>query len=609
MTSSSEYSASGAALLRTARQAFAAGDVLTAVDALQRIPEAEVTLASRQLLASTLLRAGALNQARDITRALIAEGHSDEETLGLAAREAKARWLAGDAAALAEAQAAYQSAFERTGGTWTGVNAATLALIAGDSAKARALATQVDEKLRAKPPADGDPSGAFWHEATCGEVALILGHTADALKHYAAARALAPSAWGDLHSARSNAAAILAAQKLPASTLADVFPSVKVAVFSGHAVDRANRESPRFPAADEPAVRAAIRDMLARHDVAIGVSAAACGGDILFLEEMQRLGRDTFVVLPHTVEVFRDVSVTGIGGESWGPRFDAVLAGAREVIQLADHAGEDLSYQFQGAVMAGIARLKARALGGEALGIVYWDGEAGGVGGTAMVVEEWAERGMAVELLPYRDRPGRRLDAASASALLRGVDLRAAGGQRVVSILFADAVGFSKLGEFQVKSFVQEFWGRVATLLDGVPSGALRTANTWGDGLFLVFSDSIVAAELAAKLAHMVTSTDWVRLGLAPHTNIRVALHAGPAYEIMDPVTRRAGFAGMHISRAARIEPVTPPGQVYVSEAFAALLTLDDTSDRFRCEYVGTVPLAKNYGRFRTYRLTREDGA
>ena len=91
-------------------------------------------------------------------------------------------------------------------------------------------------------------------------------------------------------------------------------------------------------------------------------------------------------------------------------------------------------------------------------------------------------------------------------------------------------------------------------------------------------------------------------MDLPENTNIRIALHAGPAYEIDDPVTGRPGFAGMHISRAARIEPVTPPGEVYVSEAFAALLAFDDNQERFAC---GTVPMAKEYGRFRTYRLAR----
>lgn len=172
-------------------------------------------------------------------------------------------------------------------------------------------------------------------------------------------------------------------------------------------------------------------------------------------------------------------------------------------------------------------------------------------------------------------------------------------------MLFADAVGFSKLGERQVKVFFEAFWGRVADRLAQLPAGALRTANTWGDGLFLVIQDTVAAADLGVELARMAVQTDWAALGLPSHTNLRVALHAGPAYEVLDPVTQRPGFAGTHISRAARIEPVTPPGQVYVSEAFAALLALDDLQGTFHCEYMGSVPLAKDYGRFRTYRLVK----
>ena len=53
--------------------------------------------------------------------------------------------------------------------------------------------------------------------------------------------------------------------------------------------------------------------------------------------------------------------------------------------------------------------------------------------------------------------------------------------------------------------------------------------------------------------------------------NIRIGLHAGPAIRTMDPVIKQLNFMGSNVSRAARIEPVTPPGQVYCSEPFAAL--------------------------------------
>ena len=61
-------------------------------------------------------------------------------------------------------------------------------------------------------------------------------------------------------------------------------------------------------------------------------------------------------------------------------------------------------------------------------------------------------------------------------------------------------------------------------------------------------------------------------------------------------------FIGSHVSRTARIEPITPPGTVYVTEPFAAALVLDGRAP-FACDYVGHLQLAKDYGRLRMYRL------
>ena len=73
-------------------------------------------------------------------------------------------------------------------------------------------------------------------------------------------------------------------------------------------------------------------------------------------------------------------------------------------------------------------------------------------------------------------------------------------------------------------------------------------------------------------------------------------------FPIHDPVLDEPAFMGSHVSRTARIEPVTPPGAVYVTEAFAAALVLDEQT-RFTCDYVGHMPLAKDYGSLRMYRL------
>lgn len=71
-----------------------------------------------------------------------------------------------------------------------------------------------------------------------------------------------------------------------------------------------------------------------------------------------------------------------------------------------------------------------------------------------------------------------------------------------------------------------------------------------------------------------------------------------------DPVIDEPTFMGSHVSGTARIEPVTPPGTVYVTEPFAAALVLD-SSREFACDYVGRMSAAKDYGLLRMYRLRR----
>ena len=82
----------------------------------------------------------------------------------------------------------------------------------------------------------------------------------------------------------------------------------------------------------------------------------------------------------------------------------------------------------------------------------------------------------------------------------------------------------------------------------------------------------------------------------------RIALHAGPVYRFNDPLMRKFSYTGSHVNQAARMEPITPPGEVYASQAFAALVAAEGRGD-FSCEYAGQMNLAKNYGRFPMYHL------
>jgi hypothetical protein len=99
----------------------------------------------------------------------------------------------------------------------------------------------------------------------------------------------------------------------------------------------------------------------------------------------------------------------------------------------------------------------------------------------------------------------------------------------------------------------------------------------------------------ALLLADLVLRIPWWKLGLPKSLSIRISLHAAPVHPVVDPVTQTKNYTGVHTSRAARIEPITPPGCVYCSQAFAAMSETLCVTD-YECTYVGNVPLAKGYG-------------
>jgi class 3 adenylate cyclase len=160
--------------------------------------------------------------------------------------------------------------------------------------------------------------------------------------------------------------------------------------------------------------------------------------------------------------------------------------------------------------------------------------------------------------------------------------------------VFADVAGFSKVSEEQIPRFIDQYMGEIGKVIAEFPDKAILT-NTWGDGLYFVFDGVPEAGAFALHLSEVLRGIDWTTRGLPAALGIRIAVHAGPAYACTDPVTGRPNYLGSHVSFAARIEPITPPGIVYGSGAFAALARSAGV-DSFTCAYVGPTPLAKGAG-------------
>jgi class 3 adenylate cyclase len=165
---------------------------------------------------------------------------------------------------------------------------------------------------------------------------------------------------------------------------------------------------------------------------------------------------------------------------------------------------------------------------------------------------------------------------------------------RIAGILFADVVGFSALSDVEVVRFHYEFLGAVGRLLALTKYPPL-VRNTWGDGLYLIFETVRDAGMFALELCAMTVETKWGELDLPESLRVRVGLHAGPLFDFSDRVTGQLTLAGKHVTRAARVEPVTPPGMVYATQEFAALAAAYGVTG-FVCEPVGRVGLAKKAG-------------
>lgn len=576
----------------------------------------------RQLLALALARSGATHRANGIVLQLYHQGHTDGETLGILARTHKDLWEQATQPAernkhLQQAHLYYERGFRLAvergkvdDAIYTGINAATTALLSGQDQLAKSLARKVRELSLEKLQTAKD----YWAEATLGEAAIILGDWAEAEDRYARGGELGRGYSGDLSATRRQVHHLLQHLGQDRHRFDHCFAIPVVLVFAGHMIDQPGRPKPRFPPALEERVRREIADRLRRHPAKIGYSGAACGSDILFLEEMQRQGAEVQVVLPFPRDEFQKASVDILPGANWGKRFKRVLEQAAGVSVASEHraSGSAVAYEYSNLIQTGLARLRAQMLDSELIPLVVWDGRPGdGAGGTASLVSHWRSHSLEPEVVDttalVRAMGGVRPAGAARKPVVTPAlylsTTPAAFPQKIMPMLFADVVHYSKLTEEQIPRFIEHFMGGVAKLIPASRSAPL-SKNTWGDALYFVFSSVKRAGNLALDLCDWVSSTNWEKKGLPKGLNLRIALHAGPIYHCEDPLLKKRSYTGSHVSRAARIEPITPPGQVYASQPFAALVAAEGVKE-FVCDYVGQVPLAKGYGTFPTYHIRR----
>ena len=485
--------------------------------------------------------------------------------------------------------AGYQKAFEQSGSAYLAVNAATMWMLAGQDDRAGTSAHEALAALAGQSEARTDDD-LYWDAATEAEAALVLGEVGRAGDVLARAGQASQGNWAARAVTLQQLKLVCEHRDLDPDVLAPIH-NPAIAHFCGHRILPPGQTG-RFPVTEEEQVADQLEKTFDRLGVGIGFGSLAAGADILAAEALLARGAELQVVLPFDRDEFVRTSVAPAGPE-WAGRFDRCLAEANNVVTAvsSEYLDDPVLFDFCSQIAMGDALIRSRFLQARVHQIAVWDGvESDSPAGTAVDVAHWAATGREPTIIPVT--PG-----------TPSTNQPARQGRRIAAIVFADFAGFSKLTDAQLVVFQDKVMGGLAEALEPFQH-QLLSGRTWGDGLYLVFDDIASAAESALLLQEKMRELDFRSVGLGEIKGMRVAAHATPVFDGWDPIAGTRLFYGAGVTQTARIEPRTPEGEIYTTHPFAALAIL--AGDRtFDCQYVGTMPTAKDYGTLPLFTLRR----
>jgi class 3 adenylate cyclase len=556
--------------------ASARGDHLKAIDiasgAVVHFPEA-LKLQYQRLLAFT--RAGAVRRAESELRRLresgrirdIADRQLSVDFAALQGRLLKERAIAASARAdrmslAAQAARAYERAFEQSGNCFPAINAATLWRIAEEADKSSALARAALESAALEVD-------LYWRRATEGEALILLGDDAAAIEALKGAALVGAGRSDAIASTRRQLAWLARTCGIGAGALAAMSAPRVIHWIADPRL--ANERPGDFPASSASGCSGLI-----------AFGAILSLADLAVAEALNREGAELNLVLPCAADICG--AFLGARGAGAPSRFDRLIASAGRVAVVTPE-GDPGELELRDLALAqarGHALLRAGALA------------------TSAETALW--RKAAVEFVAT--------EPWDVGSLVAGWPDLGGGDptwsrRRTRAIVFGDIRGFSALSESRHTAFFETVVGGFADAL-AMLGNRVEYAETAGDGIYLVLSDVVSATIACHALQRSVDPERLAAAGLSRDLGLRLSAHVGPVFHGLDRVTGREKFFGKEVVRTARIEPVTPPGETYVTEQFAAVLTCV-AGARYECEYVGQQAMAKGFGECRMYSLRERD--
>lgn len=552
-----------------------------------------------QLNALALLRLNQYEKGLGIVEALVGKGHHDSETMGLQGRIYKDLYKeTGILSHLKKAAKAYLQGFENTRDYYPAINAASMFALLGERKKSKELA-DIAVSLISSPQ-------DYWAFATLGEAMILLEEEQKASNFFIQAINIDKKQFGQFKSTLTQLYLLRNTLDIP-DQIIHLFPKPQIAVFSGHMIDHPQRETPRFPPYAEKDIARKIDQLLEEEEIDIAFTSLACGSDILFIEALtKKPDASLHLYLPFKKSDFIETSVA-FAGKNWMHRFEVCIEG-RDIKYLNREAYLDTPDLFAhlGKVMMGEALVLAdQYLTTPLLLTVLAEDQERKRGGTHDLRRLWPYPGSHKNI-----DPSSFLIPSSKSRITIKADQKSQINQEVKlsrgvsNILFADIVGFSKLLEEETPTVILSIFSEIKHIINSYKEG-VEVINTWGDAILLCHKNENDLLAIAIGILKLFTNHRLKLQGLPPALNIRLALHSGPVFLATDPLTNEANVYGSSINLTARMEPVTLPGSIYVSDQFAAIVRLTE-KDKYRLQHVGVIELPKGFGRQEVYRIAIE---
>lgn len=493
-----------------------------------------------------------------------------------------------DEASLHKAADSYHKIFTQTGDYYRAINAATLYLLSGNRQQAVALA----EQARALAQQDGQYK--FYNLATQAAALLVLGRPAEAQAVIVAVAQLEAKDLVRRARTRQRLKLICDYQLIDDVILDCLLPET-VIYYCGHVFD------PHRPVSEsqEVALLHHIETTIASHHAAVAYGSLAAGADILFAETVLKNGGELNIWLPFGKADFCARAVSP-AGEAWVARFEACLLRAHTVSYATESnfMGDDAIFEYCADIGMGMAIMRANSLEAAVLQLAVRDEVAQDpASGVCRNIAKWRSLNKPVEVIPC--------PLAKFPRELRTIPQEETQVQRELhAILFSDVRGYSKLSDRDVLWYFNVLNPHLATAIEKFRPD-IQLIDTWGDGIYMITKRASVAAQIAFELNEALAQLDQSMLELDEPLLMRIGLHYGPVFSLYDHFEQKQTYSSNEVSKTARIEPVTPAGEIFGTEAFVAILELEgDECATF--EYAGTLPSAKNYGSFRMFHIRPE---